>query len=205
VGKSTFASAIATSLSGDGLVVEIVSTDGFLFPNATLAARGLVMHKGFPESYDVVALTAALDALRAGAAEVPVPVYSHETYDIVPGASRAVGRSDVVLLEGLNALGAARDRLDVAVYLDADEQDVEDWFVARFVTLVAEAEGDPGSFYASMVDMPPAELDALARSTWRAINLVNLREHIAPTRALADLVVVKGADHQVRDVQVRGP
>lgn len=201
VGKSTFAAALAAAVVADGWTAEIVSTDGFLYPNDTLAARGLTTHKGFPESYDVAALRRALDALRAGATGVHVPIYSHEIYDVAPGSGRVVVASDVYLLEGCNAIGAARDRLDLAVYLDADEEVLERWFVARFLSLVAEARGDPSSFYASMVDLAPDDLESLARSTWRSINLVNLRDHIAPTRALADVVVVKGPDHQVREVR----
>ena len=197
VGKSTFAAALGAAIADAGLAVEIVSTDGFLHPNGWLVARGLLARKGFPESYDIVTLRDALDALRRGAGDVRVPVYSHETYDIAVGEERAVGRSDVVVLEGVNAIGAARDRIDLAVYLDADERDLERWYVSRFLDLVAEAEGDPASFYRSMVGMSPPELEALARSTWRSINLVNLRQHIAPTRALADVVVVKGPDHRI--------
>jgi len=200
-GKTTLASAIGATLTADGVTVEVVSTDGFLFPNDVLAARGLLARKGFPESYDVTALRAALDALRADAPEVRVPVYSHETYDVAAGAGRLLAPSDVVLLEGVNAIGAARELLDLAVYVDAEEHDLETWYVRRFFDLVAEARDDPASFYGSMVGMAPSDLEALARSTWRSVNLPNLREHIAPTKAQADVVVVKGPDHRIRAVR----
>jgi uncharacterized protein (TIGR03083 family) len=205
VGKSTFAAEVGAALERRGLRVEIVSTDGFLLPNATLVERGLLGRKGFPESYDVRALRDALDALRAGHAEVRIPVYSHEIYDLLPGGAHTISNVDVVVLEGVNALGAAPDLLDVAVYLDATEEDLEHWYVTRFVALVDAARDDPSSFYASMVHLGPAELERVARSTWTTINLVNLREHIAVTRAFAHLVMVKGPDHQIIEVREHAP
>jgi type I pantothenate kinase len=204
-GKTTFATEIGVALGERGLRFDIVSTDGFLLPNHELAKRGLLGHKGFPESYDTEALRGTLDALRDDRAVVHVPVYSHESYDVVPGSGRVIGHVDVVVLEGVNAIGAARDRLDVAVFVEADEIDLERWYVARFLHLVAIARGDRSSFYASMVDLGPADVERIARSTWRSINLVNLREHIGPTRALADIVVVKGPDHRVVEVREHAP
>jgi uncharacterized protein (TIGR03083 family) len=205
VGKSTFAADVGTVLEARDLRVELVSTDGFLFPNATLVEHGLLARKGFPESYDVAALRAALDALRDGDRAVRIPVYSHEIYDVLRGGEHTIEAVDVVVLEGVNALGAAPDRLDVAVYLDASDDALEHWYVTRFVALVDAARHDPSSFYASMVDLPPDELEQLARSTWRTINLVNLREHIAVTRAFAHLVVVKGPDHEIVEVREHAP
>jgi uncharacterized protein (TIGR03083 family) len=205
VGKSTFAAEVGAALERRRLRVEIVSTDGFLLPNATLVEHGLLARKGFPESYDVPALRRALDALRAGDAEVRIPVYSHEIYDVLPGGAHTISDVEVVVLEGVNALGAAPDRLDVAVYLDATEEDLERWYVTRFVALVDAARNDPSSFYASMIHLGPAELERVARSTWTTINLVNLREHIAVTRAFAHLVVVKGPDHRIVEVREHAP
>lgn len=202
-GKSTLAEAVVDALVAEGTSAELVTTDGFLLPNAVLAARGLTMHKGFPESYDVEALTAFVDAVHAREEGLRVPVYSHVTYDVEPGAGRRLASCRVAVVEGVNTLGALDGRLDVGVYLHAAEADLERWYVARFRALCAEARSDPTSFYRTFASMAPDEVDAIALSTWRGINLVNLRDHILPTRDLADVVVTKGPDHQVLDVEVR--
>lgn len=202
-GKSTLASALADAMTRAGTSAEVVTTDGFLLPNRVLEQRGLSMHKGFPETYDVAALTEFVDAVHAGAPEVHVPVYSHVTYDVEPGPGRRLGSCRVVVVEGVNTLGALTGRLDLALYLDAAEADLERWYLERFHELCDEARSDPTSFYRTFVAMPPDEIDAIARSTWRGINLVNLREHILPTRDLADVVVRKGPDHGVLGVEVR--
>jgi len=196
VGKTTVAATIAECLVGTP--VQIVATDGFLLPNAEIARRGLAARKGFPESYDEPALLAFLDAVRNG--EVAwAPVYSHETYDVVPGASQRVAGAAVVVLEGLNALRAP-ERLDLAVYLDASEGAMEDWYARRFVELCADPP--PGSFYSGFSGLDLVAIDAIARDVWRAVNLPNLRDHIEPTRAMADLVVEKRPDHSVAAVRV---
>ncbi|MEX2255175.1 MAG: hypothetical protein WEC34_07035 [Acidimicrobiia bacterium] len=202
-GKSTFAAEVDDALLARGLRADIVSTDGFLFPNASLVERGLAARKGFPETYDVAAVRSTLTEVRAGAGTggERVPVYSHQLYDVEPGPGRMLPPLEVLVLEGINAIGAAADLLDLAVYLDAAADDLERWYVTRFHELVEEARHDPASFYASMTGLGGDEVEALARSTWRGINLVNLRDHIAPTRALADLVVVKGPDHRVVEVR----
>ena len=202
-GKSTLADAVVDALVHDGTSAEVVTTDGFLLPNALLAERGLTMHKGFPDSYDVAALTAFVDAVHANEPDIRVPVYSHITYDVEPGPGRLLGSCRVAVVEGVNTLGALAGRLDLAVYLDVSEADLERWYVARFRALCDEARTDPASFYRSFVSMTADEVDAIALSTWRGINLVNLREHILPTRNLADVVVTKGPDHQVLAVEVR--
>lgn len=194
VGKSTLAGALADEIAEEGDSVAVVSTDGFLYPYAELAARNLLMHKGFPGSYDVDALQAFLAAIRTGATEVPVPVYSHETYDIAP-EPRVVTRSEFVVLEGLNALYATVGLVDVAVYVDADEAVIERWYVERFRRLCAAAE--PGSFYAQFAGFDEAQIDELARQTWTSINLVNLREFIAPSRVHASVIVEKQPDHSI--------
>lgn len=198
VGKTTAAVAIAECLVGTP--VDIVATDGFLLPNAELARRGLVSRKGFPESYDEHALLAFLDAVRCGEA-ARAPIYSHETYDVVPDQYLPVAGAAVVVLEGLNALRAP-DRLDLAVYLDASEAAMEDWYARRFVELCADPPS--GSFYAGFAGLDAAAVDAIARDVWRAVNLPNLREHIAPTRARADLVVEKRPDHSIAEVRTTG-
>ncbi len=198
-GKSTAAAILAEFL--DGWTVAIVSTDGFLLPTSELMARDLIMRKGFPESYDTAALKGFLDAARAGVAGLTVPVYSHETYDVVPGRREPVGTPDVLVVEGVNALQFA-ERLDVAVYVDASETDMEAWYMARLHEVCAAPP--PGSFYAQFRGFSARELDTFGREVWRSINLVNLRECIAPTRASADAVVHKRGDHSVASVDMGG-
>jgi type I pantothenate kinase len=200
-GKSTLAAAVRALLVP--LAVDVVSTDGFLFDNATLQARGLLMHKGFPESYDTDRLTRFVLDVRAGTAAVAAPVYSHEVYDVLPGAAQVVDRPDVLIVEGVNALSALSAVLDLRVYVDASEEDLEAWFVRRFFDLTDEARHDPASFFASFVSMSPREVDGMARSVWRSVNLPNLHDHIAPSRELADCVITKNHDHTVRNVWVR--
>jgi len=202
-GKSTLAEAVADALVAGGTAAEVVTTDGFLLPNAVLAERGLTMHKGFPESYDIAALTGFVDAVHARAQEIRVPMYSHITYDVDRTQDRRLGDCDVTVVEGVNTLGALVGRLDLAVYLDASEADLERWYVERFHVLCDEARTDPTSFYRSFVEMTPDEIDAIALGTWRGINLVNLRDHIRPTRDSADVVVTKAPDHRVHDIEVR--
>jgi type I pantothenate kinase len=202
-GKTSLALALADALTVHEVDADVVSTDGFIFPNAVLSARGLQTHKGYPESYDVERLRAFAVAVGSGQAAVEVPVYSHLTYDIVEGASHMVRPEDVIIVEGVNTLGALDGLLDLGIYVDAAEADLERWYVTRFRELVAEARADPTSFYRPFVDRTPEEVDALATMTWRTINLVNLRDHIAPTRASADVVVVKGPDHAVLELRER--
>jgi len=207
VGKSLFAEqtrSALTALPGAGCV-EIVATDGFLLSNAVLAERGLLMRKGFPESYDTASLRDFASAVRAGAGPLHVPVYSHEVYDILPGAVRELGPVDVVIIEGVNALSALPDLLDVAVYLDADAGDIEAWYVTRFHELRSAARDDPNSFYRGLVAMTDDDADAIARQVWREVNAVNLREHIEPSRRHAHCIVAKAADHTVRSVILRSP
>ena len=207
VGKSTLASRLRSQLegssrdgpTGDRVVVEVLGTDGFLFPNAVLEARGLALRKGFPESYDAPLLERTLDALRIGG-DVSVPVYSHETYDIVPGATRAIRSPTVLILEGVNALWF-HERLDYGIYIDAPVTAIEAWYVARLVELVADAPS--GTFYAGWTGLTASDVVALAHDIWRTINAVNLAECIEPTRALADLVVEKGPDHELVRVGAR--
>jgi type I pantothenate kinase len=203
VGKSTIATRLLAELEGSTTTgpVEVLGTDGFLFPNHELETRGLALRKGFPESYDATLVERTLDALRAGR-EVSVPVYSHETYDIVPKAARAIPRPGVLIFEGVNAL-QFHDRLDFAVYVDAPVRAIEAWFVARLVELVADAPA--GTFYADWSGFTPRQVDELAHDIWQTINAVNLAEHIEPTRAVADVVVEKGPQHELLGVVVQAP
>ncbi len=199
-GKTTLARKVADHLDGTHNV-ETVSTDGFLFPNSVLEERGLTLRKGFPETYDVDAIGAALEALARG--EADFPGYSHVTYDIDPALTRTIERPDILILEGLGFQPLSpRPRPDrepdLLVYLDATEEDLLTWFLERFVRLWNAAREDPKSFYANFLHMSEPELMAFANSVWEQINLPNLRNHIRPLREAADIVVLKDADHTVR-------
>ena len=190
--------------------VELVTTDGFLYPNAVLTELGLMERKGFPESYNTGALVRFLAALKAGEPEVSAPVYSHVRYDILEGERQVVRDPDILIVEGLNVLqirpGAERhvsDFFDFTVYVDADEADIEQWFIERFFTLRETVFADPESLFHNYAALGEDEAEQLARFVWREINGVNLREEILPTRARAQLVLEKGLDHRVRRVRLR--
>jgi type I pantothenate kinase len=207
-GKSTLALALAPLLAAGAARVELVATDGFLLPNAVLAERGLDLRKGFPETYDLAALAAALRGVRTG--PVTIPGYSHSTYDVDPAAARTLSPPDILLVEGL-ALGLDRppppglaSLVDCLVFIDAAETDLETWFVTRFMALWEAAAEDPSSFYTRFRDRDRTGAEALAHMVWTGINLPNLRQHIAPVRAHADLVVVKAADHAVSRILADG-
>ena len=197
-GKSTLARSLAEGLEARGLSTQIVATDGFLKPNAQLEAAGLHLKKGFPETYDTAALHAFLAELAAGRAAAS-PVYSHVTYDIVPGETRTVTASGVVIVEGINVLQTpeARGRLGLSIYVDADPDHAKAWYLRRIQQVIAE---DPESFFAKL---DPERRDAMFEMGWTHLNLVNLRQHIAPTMAYADVVVRKGADHNLAELSWR--
>jgi type I pantothenate kinase len=203
-GKSVLSAALRAELrTWPGRpVVELVGTDGFLHPNAVLEARGLAERKGFPESYDVAALRRALREIRHGPTDFPG--YSHAAYDVDPALSRRIDRPDILIVEGLSLnLEPARARLvDVLIYLDAAEADIEQWFVDRFLGLWEAAEHDSGSFYARFRKLHRDQVEQFARTVWARVNLPNLREHIIQARDLADIVVRKGPDHRIETVKV---
>jgi type I pantothenate kinase len=217
VGKSTTARILQTLLARwpNHPRVDLVSTDGFLHPNAVLEARGLMARKGFPESYDVRRLVQFLADVKAGVPEVEAPVYSHVAYDVLPDRVQVVSRPEVVIVEGLNVLqtgasGSGRpprvfvsDFFDFSIYVDADEADVECWYVERFLTLRRTVFRDAASYFHRYAALSVAEARQTARRIWREINLVNLRENILPTRERAHLVLEKGGDHAVRRVRLR--
>ena len=200
-GKSTTADALRGHLEAGGCTVTLLATDAFLWPNDELERRGLTMQKGFPESYDVEGLVAALRDLRAGRA-VEVPVYSHRTYDRLPGeVQRVEPTTDVVVVEGVNVLQAdIAAELSASVYVDAAEEDARAWFFRRFVELCEAARDDPSSFYAPLALLGEEVRRRVADAAWEGVNLVNLREHIAPTQARATWVLHKGPDHGVRSL-----
>jgi type I pantothenate kinase len=217
VGKSTFARILRTLLARwpNHPQVDLVTTDGFLYPNRVLEERGLMNRKGFPQSYDLGRLTRFMAELKSGADEVRAPVYSHLVYDIVPGEETVVRQPDIVLLEGLNVLqppdGARRrslrtfvsDFFDFSIYLDAEEEDVERWYVDRFLTLRDTAFRDPRSYFRRYAELSHEEAIETARRIWAEINGANLRENIRPTRDRARLVIRKASDHSVTEVRLR--
>ena len=195
-GKSTLAAALAERLTPAR--VEVVTTDGFLHPNAVLAARGLTERKGFPESYDRERLVSFLGALSASETEVRAPVYSHLRYDVVPGAEQRVRDTDIVVVEGLGLLhDDDRPFFDCTVYVDAAEDDLERWFLDRMLTLRRAAADEPDAFYHAFVAMSEGDTLSVGRAAWRLINGANLREHILPLRDRADIVIEKGPAHQI--------
>jgi type I pantothenate kinase len=217
VGKSTFARILRALLARwpESPRVDLVTTDGFLRPNQDLEAAGLLGRKGFPESYDVRRLVQFMADVKAARGAVHAPVYSHQAYDIVPGEFQVVDRPDIVLVEGLNVLQtgdgtsgrAARvfvsDFFDFSIYIDAEEHDIETWYVTRFGLLRETVFRDPDSYFHRYAALTDEEADATAREIWRTINGVNLSENIIGTRARARLVLEKGNDHRVRRVRLR--
>ncbi|MEM1349805.1 MAG: type I pantothenate kinase [Myxococcota bacterium] len=215
VGKSTCARILKTLLSrwASSPRVELITTDGFLHPNATLTERGLMHRKGFPESYDQRALLEFVSAIKAGAEAVTSPVYSHILYDIVPGEETAVERPDIVIIEGLNVLQSGpasqasrlfvSDFFDFSIYLDANLEDLRHWYVSRFLTLRDTAFKRPNSYFRTYAELSDDEAIALGLSIWQEINEPNLLENIEPTRARASLILEKGTDHVIERIQLR--
>jgi type I pantothenate kinase len=217
VGKSTFARILRALLARwpNHPQVDLVTTDGFLYPNDVLEERRLMNRKGFPESYDLRRLMRFMAELKSGADEVHAPVYSHLVYDIVPGEMAVVQHPDIVLVEGLNVLqtpdGARRrsirtfvsDFFDFSIYIDADEHDVEAWYVARFLTLRDTAFRDPRSYFRRYAELSTEDATATARRIWAEINGVNLRENVRPTRDRARLILRKGPEHSIQQVRLR--
>jgi type I pantothenate kinase len=203
VGKTTFAASVAARGRAEGTSVEVVGTDGFLRPNAWLVAHGLLDRKGFPETYDVEALRELVARVHQGAPRISVPVYSHVTYDIEPGEQRRIDDANVVIVEGLNALSALAGRVELAVYLEAPDDAVESWYLERFHRLCADAVDDEASFYRTFTGMAREDVHTIAQSVWRDVNAVNNREHVEPTRAHADCVIMKGRGHEVVSIELR--
>jgi len=217
VGKSTTARVMQAMLSRwpNTPKVELVTTDGFLRPNAALQRDGLMERKGFPESYDGMALIRFLSDVKAGKHNVVAPVYSHLVYDVVPGETITVDRPDILIVEGLNVLLPNRlsredkmipfvsDFFDFSVFLHADEALLEKWYVARFMRLRETAFRDPRSYFHKYADLGDDAAQAIARAIWTRINLVNLQENILPTRPRASLLLTKGPSHRIEEVALR--
>ena len=217
VGKSTTARILTALLARwpNTPKVDLVTTDGFLLPNAELAATGLMERKGFPESYDTAALLRFLHDVKAGHKRVTAPLYSHLVYDRVPGEERVVESPDILIVEGLNVLQPARlprdgtaipfvsDFFDFSIYLDGHEDDLHRWYVTRFMKLRQTAFRDPRSYFRKYAEIAEAEALDIADRLWTTINLPNLRENIVPTRQRASLILTKGASHRIESVALR--
>jgi type I pantothenate kinase len=217
VGKSTTARLLRLLLARwpDHPDVALVTTDGFLLPNAELERRGLLDRKGFPESYDRRALLRFVASVKSGVAEISAPVYSHLTYDIVPDEQVVLRRPDIILLEGLNVLQPARPRhngisglvvsdfFDFSIYVDAEADDVRRWYVSRFLRLRDTAFRDPTSYFRRFADLDHDAAVSRAEHLWDTINGPNLEQNIMPTRGRATLVLHKDRDHSVRQIRLR--
>jgi type I pantothenate kinase len=217
VGKSTTARILQALLQRwpASPKVDLITTDGFLHPNAVLAERGIMERKGFPESYDRGRFVAFLSDIKSGKANVKAPVYSHLVYDVVPGQEVVVDRPDILIVEGLNILQPgelpkngnpilfASDFLDFSIYIDADTDELEGWYLERFFRLRETAFQDPTSYFRRIAEMSEDEAAKFGRMIWRTINLPNLIENVLPTRGRADLVLKKGRDHLIEEVQLR--
>jgi type I pantothenate kinase len=217
VGKSTTARVLQALLARWPNVpkVDLLTTDGFLYPNAVLERERLMDKKGFPESYDLPALLRFLSDIKAGRRPVHAPVYSHLVYDVVPHVWIEIDRPDILIVEGLNVLQTGRlpkdgkavpfvsDFFDFSVYIDADEDVLLSWYVSRFLTLRGTSFADPKSYFHRYARLSDREAVETATDIWNRINLVNLRENIMPTRPRADLVLKKSESHRVEEVALR--
>jgi type I pantothenate kinase len=216
-GKSTTARVLQALLArwSPRPKVDLVTTDGFLYPNAVLERLGLMQKKGFPDSYDLTRLLTFLSDIKSGRARVRAPVYSHLTYDIVPGEWKEVDQPDILIVEGVNVLQTApfpqrgkavpvvSDFFDFSVYIDADEAVLRQWYVKRWLTLRDTAFHDPRSYFHRYAKLSDEEAVATAEAIWERTNLANLEENILPTRPRATLILKKGADHVIETVSLR--
>ncbi len=217
VGKSTTARVLQALLArwSPRPKVDLVTTDGFLFPNAVLERRGLMQKKGFPESYDLPTLLAFLSDIKAGRRSVRAPIYSHHTYDIVPHQSVEIDQPDILILEGVNVLQTGRlprdgqavpfvsDFFDFSVYIDAEEPVLRKWYVQRFLALRDTAFHDPKSYFHRYALLSDDEAIATATAIWDRTNLANLEDNILPTRPRATLILKKGGEHVIEAVSLR--
>jgi type I pantothenate kinase len=217
VGKSTTARILKELLGRwpSSPKVDLITTDGFLFPNAELQRRRLMQRKGFPESYDTAALLRFLSAIKAGQPNVAAPCYSHFAYDVMPDEYRIVDRPDILIFEGINVLQSRNlpvdgkivpmvsDFFDFSIYIDADESLIHNWYVQRFMRLRETAFRDPDSYFHRYASITEEEALRTAEGLWKNINLRNLRQNILPTRPRADLILQKGRDHLVERVALR--
>ncbi len=217
VGKSTTARILKELLARwpSSPKVDLITTDGFLFPNSVLRREGLMERKGFPESYDIGALLRFLSAIKAGQSNVKAPRYSHLTYDVLTDKFTFVDRPDILIFEGINVLQSrdlpadgkfvpmVSDFFDFSIYIDADEAQIHHWYVERFMKLRITAFRDPNSFFHRYSTITEDAARAIAEGLWENINLKNLRQNILPTRPRADLILRKGSNHLIETVALR--
>ncbi len=217
VGKSTTARVLKELLARwpSSPKVDLITTDGFLLPNEILRRENLMERKGFPESYDVGALLRFLSGIKSAQSSVRAPVYSHLTYDVIPGEFVTIDRPDILIFEGINVLQPGKlpkdgkivpflsDFFDFAIYIDADEDRIHDWYVTRFMRLRQTAFRDPSSYFHRYASISEEDALETAEGLWQNINLKNLRRNILPTRPRADLILRKGADHRIEEVALR--
>lgn len=211
VGKSTTSRLLQILLSRrfKWATVEMVTTDGFLYPNKVLEERNILDRKGFPESYDMELLLDFLDSIKNGE-EFEIPVYSHEVYDIVPDKKVTIQPADFLIVEGINVFQNPQnqtlyvsDYFDLSIYVDADVANIETWYLERFQTLLKLAEKDPNNYYHRFTQMPFNQVLAIAQDTWKNINLANLEKYIEPTRSRADIILHKGQNHEIDKIYLK--
>lgn len=217
VGKSTSSRLLQALLSRWELntKVALITTDGFLYPNAVLEEKGLILKKGFPQSYDIHRLLQFVSDIKSGKPEVRAPKYSHEIYDIIPDDYEIISQPDILILEGLNVLQSGMDYprdkprvfvsdyLNFSIYVDAEEENLEDWYISRFMNYRSMAKNSPDSYFYNFAVLPNAEAKKIAQSVWREINRKNLRKNILPTRERASLILHKGENHKIDYVRLR--
>lgn len=212
VGKSTLARLLQTILGEyyKDKKVNLITTDGFLYPNETLREKDLMDRKGFPESYDMHRLVTFMGDVKSGKANIQVPKYSHAIYDIVPGEYQVIDQPDILIVEGINTLQLpanekiyASDFFDFSFYVDAEPDKIEKWYLQRFGILVDTAFRDPNNFYNAFADVPRSEAFDYAKSVWKEINLRNLMDYILPTRFRADVILHKTTNHYIDQILLR--
>lgn len=216
VGKSTTARVLQKllSMTPEQPRVELVTTDGFLYPNSELERRGILNRKGFPESYDAKRLLSFLAAVKSGKEQLEAPLYSHLYYDVIPDKMQVISRPDILIVEGINVLQVSTgkkmrrrvfvsDFFDFSIYVDASEKNLREWYLERFKKLQQTAFQNPKSYFHQYASYPDEELMKFANQVWEEINLLNLQENILPTRFRADLILEKGECHFVRGVRIR--
>lgn len=211
VGKSTTSRLLQLLLSRThpNSRVELVTTDGFLYPNQVLIERGILNRKGFPESYNMELLLNFLDTIKSGQSAT-IPLYSHDIYDIVPDQEQTVDSPDFLIVEGINVFQNQQnnrlymsDYFDFSIYIDADSAHIEHWYIERFLSILNMAKQDSNSYYAQYTTLPQVEAVAFARNVWKTINLENLEKFIEPTRNRAELILHKAADHKIDEIYLK--
>ncbi len=211
VGKSTTSRLLQILLSRrfKWASVEMVTTDGFLYPNKVLEEKNILDRKGFPESYDMELLLNFLDSIKNGE-EFEIPVYSHEIYDIISDEKVTIQPVDFLIVEGINVFQNPQnqtlyvsDYFDLSIYVDADVANIETWYLERFQTLLKLAEKDPNNYYHRFTQMPFNQVLAIAQDTWKNINLANLEKYIEPTRSRADIILHKGQNHEIDEIYLK--